>query len=265
MTKSMFGRASATVRPSARSADVARRRSPVRWSRTWRQSDPGPKYAVLPASRMADAPERSWRVTSFGAVARAADTRRAGILTRAPSTSAPAARKRSSASGTGNSTPVRSRIARAASSSRAAVGTSSRSQRGVSRASVMRAPSSRPAGGCTAPPCEGGGRARPADRDLRPDSGPFASEPPARQPPLRTGNARRSGLRAQLRATDAGLGQRAAHAGPATPGGPGRRAAPPAPGANRSNRSNICIGRSIRGLRPCRPMEGSTARNVRGG
>ena len=168
---------------------MARRCSPVRWSRTFRQSEPVPKKWLRPARWRAGRPSRSWSVICFGAVSSAQRTRRSGMRARDPSIVAPALRRRSSASGTGISTPIRSRIPRAASSSRAAVAGPSRSQRGdsagasrgVSRGSVNgpplawqrgRAPHGARCGGHTAPSCEGGGRSPERDSDLWPDSGP---------------------------------------------------------------------------------------------
>ena len=131
---------------------------------------------------MAGAPARSWSVISFGAVSRAQVTRRSGIRTREPSTTAPASRSRSRASGTGISTPVCSRISRAADSRRAAVAGPSRSQRGVSRGSVMWPPPPRRGRGHTTPRCERGRRGHRRDRDLRPDSGPCRAGAPGLLP-----------------------------------------------------------------------------------
>ena len=115
IANAMFGRASTRAMPARTSSSVARRRSPVRPSTMFGQSEPGPNQAVSPPHAIAGRPDRSCRVSDFGATASASATSRAGMRTRsASSTCAPAAARRRRASGWSTRTPVRSRIEHAA-------------------------------------------------------------------------------------------------------------------------------------------------------
>ena len=115
IAKAMLGRASTREMPARTSCSVARRRSPVRPSTMFGQSEPGPNQAVSPPHAIAGRPDRSCRVSDFGAKASASATSRGGMRTRsASSTCAPATASRRRASGWSTRTPVRSRIVQAA-------------------------------------------------------------------------------------------------------------------------------------------------------
>ena len=115
IAKSMLGSASTKRAAVSTSASVARRRSPVTGSETYRQSGPLPVWpAPSRSSSGAVSPPRGRSVHERGALSSARSTSSAGMRTRVPSTAAPAAAQRSRAPASFISTPVRaSRVSEA--------------------------------------------------------------------------------------------------------------------------------------------------------
>ena len=108
IAKSMLGSASTKRAAVSTSARVARRRSPVAGSATYRQSGPLPVWpAPSRSSRGAVSPPRGRSCHERGALSSARPTSSAGMRTRVPSTVAPATSQRSRAPASFISTPVR--------------------------------------------------------------------------------------------------------------------------------------------------------------